>query len=527
MPGNRKVFISRAPQDSALCLPLFAALDAWEVDYATDLAHDERGQQLSDTIQQAIVDRDVFIRVCTPATQQSMSVTLQTSAFRGLLAADRQRGRGDRRVLINLILAPGYVREPFDNATLFIDATSRPQAEWLGDLGRALGLSRLRGRLSRRSLLGLGAAAVTTFAATAAAGAFLLDYRAQSQRITSQPGSIRWHVPASKTVLPSPAFGDNVVYAVSETGVYALALGNGGTIWHNRIATPQHDYLSPVVADNLVIMGYDATLYALNTSDGKLRWSETLKSKEGAWLTGASLPQNGTIYTLSIEGYLTAWAIADGSRRWSVQTTNNSLQDIVSGPTSDGSTVYVGSIDHNLYAFNAHDGSVKWTYTTRGQIASTPAVANGTVYVGSQDSYIYAVNASDGSLRWKFHAGRDVNSPVTVAGGVVFVGSDDYYLYALDGATGGLYWSAAAGDVDSFGIVQDGKWVRSQAAVEGGIVAVTAQDTVYAFNVRDGSRRWRWKPQLSDSFQALSDCALSNGFVCVGARDQNLYLIGA
>ena len=174
---------------------------------------------------------------------------------------------------------------------------------------------------------------------------------------------------------------------------------------------------------------------------------------------------------------------------------------------SDGATVYMGSIDHSLYAFNASDGSIKWSYSTRGIIASKPAVDNGIVFVGSQDAYIYAINASDGKLRWKFKAGLDVNSPVTVVGGVVFVGSDDYYLYALDGATGALYWRAPTGTPDSEGLMSDGLWVRSQPAVEGDVVAVSAVDTVFAFNVRDGSRRWTWKPQVASSYVRCSPTA--------------------
>ena len=102
----------------------------------------------------------------------------------------------------------------------------------------------------------------------------------------------------SQKLLPAPAFGDDAVYAVSETGVYAVGLSDGHTIWHNQVATPKFDYLSPVVADNLVLMGYDDTLYAFDTSDGKQRWTGQLKSKEGAQFFSASVPENGTVYTL-------------------------------------------------------------------------------------------------------------------------------------------------------------------------------------------------------------------------------------
>jgi outer membrane protein assembly factor BamB len=430
--------------------------------------------------------------------------------------------------LINLILAPGYVREPFDNATIFIDATNRARTDWLGDLGRALGLSRTRGSLSRRSLLGLGAAAITTIAATGAAGAFLLDYRAQSARVAARPGDIRWHVPASTKVLPTPEIAGAVVYATSETGAYALSLADGHTLWHSAGFIPKQTYGQPVIEDSTFYSGVDSTVYALRASDGGKLWSADLSSQEGQ-LNAGPVGAGGVLYTLSDAGFLTAWSAKDGSRRWSVQTTNDTQVDseYISGPATDGATVYMGSLDHTLYAFEANNGAVKWKYVARGPIVSTPAVADGVVYFGGQDAFVYALNAKDGTLRWKFKAGRDIYSSPAVAGGVVYIGSDDYYLYALDGATGALYWKAPAGDLDDLGLVQDGKQIRGQPTVEGGIVAVTADDTVYSLNVRDGSRRWRWKPQVKDTIQPVSDCAIVDGLLCVGAKDQSVYLIGA
>jgi outer membrane protein assembly factor BamB len=52
--------------------------------------------------------------------------------------------------------------------------------------------------------------------------------------------------------------------------------------------------------------------------------------------------------------------------------------------------VYVGSADYTFYAFNP-DGSLKWSYTTGGNVWSSPAIsADGTVYVGSADHKLYA-----------------------------------------------------------------------------------------------------------------------------------------
>ena len=40
--------------------------------------------------------------------------------------------------------------------------------------------------------------------------------------------------------------------------------------------------------------------------------------------------------------------------------------------------------DDNVYALNASTGAKLWSYTTGGDMDSSPAVANGVVYVGSE-----------------------------------------------------------------------------------------------------------------------------------------------
>jgi hypothetical protein len=204
MPGNGKVFVSYAPEDAQVCLPLFAALDAWEVDYHAAPAALDPAQQIPPAVQRDIAERDVYIRVCSPAAQHSVAMNLQVSVFRAMQAGERQRSRRANRALINLILVPGYVREPFDNATIFIDATNRPRQDWLNELGRALGVTLLRSRLSRRAVLGLGVAGVATVASLSAGSIFLLDYQTRTQRPNLTPGHVVWKKKGSDKALPSP-----------------------------------------------------------------------------------------------------------------------------------------------------------------------------------------------------------------------------------------------------------------------------------------------------------------------------------
>jgi outer membrane protein assembly factor BamB len=525
MPGNGKVFVSYAPEDTQFCLPLFAALDAWEVDYHAAPAALDPAQQIPPAVQRDIAERDVYIRVCSPAAQHSVAMNLQVSVFRAMQAGERQRSRRANRALINLILVPGYVREPFDNATIFIDATNRPRQDWLNELGRAVGATLLRSRLSRRAVLGLGVAGAATVVSLSAGGIFLLDYQSRTQRPKLTPGQIVWKKQGSAKALPSPAVVGDAVYAVSETGVYAFRLTDGRQLWRGTPSV-KRTYGAPVVVGTVLYVSLDSTIYALNTASGSKRWSVALESGED--LAGGPTYFDGVLYTISSSGVVTARSASGGKKRWSQQTTAlpDNLTDYISAPVADASGVYFASLDHNCYALDKATGAVKWNYLTRGPVHSSPAVVDGVVYFGGEDSYVYALKARDGSLLWRFKTELDIISSPAVAGGAVFIGSNDQYLYALDAKTGALFWRALAGDIDADGLLT-AEQIHGSPSVQGNAVAVRANETYYCFNVSDGSRRWRFKPGKGGD-QQQSDVAVGSGVACFGFRgDHLLYVLGA
>src|SRR5262249_11348230 len=126
MAGVGKVFISHAHEDNALCIPLMGALSAWEIDYFFDPTPPEPNYTMSSLAQRALIECPVFLRVCTPHVKRSARMSQETAAFRTLQSQESRGGQG-RRALINIILDPGYEREPFDNATILIDATNKPR----------------------------------------------------------------------------------------------------------------------------------------------------------------------------------------------------------------------------------------------------------------------------------------------------------------------------------------------------------------------------------------------------------------
>ncbi len=122
MFGNGKVFISHTHEDNAACAPVLAALDAWQVDYWFDLAQLSAGLELLEHIQRGLQDRDIFIRICTPATLASGWTAQEQTLARTMRAPNR-----DLRRMINLIVKPGYIPQPDEAKDITIDTTRQPE----------------------------------------------------------------------------------------------------------------------------------------------------------------------------------------------------------------------------------------------------------------------------------------------------------------------------------------------------------------------------------------------------------------
>ena len=76
----QKVFISHAQEDNARCRPLLDLFDRWGVAYWFSVESIQPGSELSDEIQQALRECDVFLRVCTTAAQRSYWMRLESGA---------------------------------------------------------------------------------------------------------------------------------------------------------------------------------------------------------------------------------------------------------------------------------------------------------------------------------------------------------------------------------------------------------------------------------------------------------------
>jgi outer membrane protein assembly factor BamB len=522
MAGNGRVFISHAHEDNARSQPLLAALDAWGVDYWFDAQQLGAGQHISERVQQALAERDIFLLICTPATNQSMWTSLEQQAFRGLAERDRQSGRGSQRSVILLILDPGYVRQPVQPGDRVIDATRSHPAVWFKELRQALGIKPPARGLSRRAVLTAGATAAVAVIASATAGVALLNrggtrpppVTPSIHMPTSTPlpeaGRLKWFFQTVEGAAAA-AVANGVVYLTGGDGCYALSAASGDVIWYKSRLSGATNSVPQIVGGVMYFCGNEDSLLAVHPQDGSEVWSVPF-----AFSTQSTpLVTDTAVYAHGSDGYMYALNVSDGKPRWKTQIgTTEALS--LSSPAASASLIYCGSSDGSLHALDKNTGAVVWKYATSGKIVSSPAFADGVVYFGSADNNVYALDAATGAKRWSHQTDYEVNSSPTVANGVVYIGSSDAYLYAFK-TTGELVWRAGAGAVDASGELTGlGDLIECRPALVGGAVYVTAGKYIYAFDAAIGKQLWRF---TTPAFPIDTSPIAGNGLIYVAWSD--------
>lgn len=180
-------------------------------------------------------------------------------------------------------------------------------------------------------------------------------------------------------------------------------------------------------------------IYCLDADTGALIWKQNnlllntcgspMIHDDTIYLTTYHFYGNGEIYALNI---------SDGSIRWS----NSSIMRTDSTPAYAYGNIYVcGGCDGYskliTYCFNATTGAPVWQTNASDKIGSwtcSPAVADGKVYAGTSNGYtgssgITCLDAYTGEILWKDAGGG--GSPAIVDGVVYSVGNDGrVYAYA-------------------------------------------------------------------------------------------------
>jgi outer membrane protein assembly factor BamB len=321
-------------------------------------------------------------------------------------------------------------------------------------------------------------------------GALYIASEGGIEAIRTRDGSLLWQQKIGMT-FSAPIVSNGVVYVSSET-LYAFSATDGKLLWSQE--APSSFSIALAAADgNLYVL--DAATHAfeaLKATNGTLLWKvDDTKSYFGEFGGTAG----GVVYlykggqVLSRAGpNLYALNASDGSLRW---TTSNDHEPSILSITNDVIYIQVemSFTDQRIYALNASDGSVRWQLQSHDTSSPLTQLVDNVVYVETDDGFVHAFSASNGSKLWDSSViqGRGYARLAGVAQGFAYVSntaSPTYELYALRLSDGAIQWKKALA-----GGIYGGS---------GGLVYVINTRILYAFNSQNGSVRWTYsQPELN------------------------------
>ncbi len=542
--AGKKVFLCYALGDQSRVAPLLAACDAWAVT-ATQLnpAKQPPGQLLPETVRD-IRASEVYLRLCTGATRGSPQVALADAAYRSLVDEDRRKGKANRRRLVNLILDKNYVPDQQDKATLYIDTANKTRARWLEELAIPLGVATLKQRISRRALVGMGVGLGLAVVSTGSAVAIYAQQQEQqraAQRIIPNTaglsGQARWTIPLgafSNQSAPTTLFDDDGMYyatvsGLTTVGVYSVSLPAKAShlIPVALSSTDSINTQDMSAAGGLIFLGYTDANQVFNASafhatDGALafhidciNFSHPLADNTNIYCLVASSSGSVSVSALHKQTGAVVW------RRPLVINSFDVAQLGVSNILAVGAgAVFVSDFDHRLTCYDAATGQKKWRFLARGVVAA-PAIVNGVAYAGARDGSLYALDAATGGVHWRTSIAEGISASPLINDGALYIGSLDGYLYAFDIRTGALFWRVALGNPATNTSVYT---ITAPPAVYHNVIAVASLDSLFAFDLRDGSPRWHYAP-VPGSEDPIDRPQTYQGLFVFGSPDGKIYAV--
>jgi outer membrane protein assembly factor BamB len=275
----------------------------------------------------------------------------------------------------------------------------------------------------------------------------------------------------------------------------------------------------------------NAAVFALNASDGSVRWNH-----QTSGFSGGGLLAEGVIYEevyhqgcscSTPPSYQLALNASDGSVKWQTPQTNDhfSFQMAASGLLYGLEAGGEGPVA-NLQVRSASTGSVAWQFPTSPDTAMVDIIgmANGVVYLTSNDgdfsnfpstpTIIYALNATTGATFWRTPLPGTVPVIATLRDQVVYLGdTDGSALTALNASDGKQLWKTSLGTPGSAT-----NQVITASVVSNGIVYVSLPGGFAALKASDGSVQWK-----APASGYASVLAVQGGLVYGSTNNTNTY----
>ena len=185
-----------------------------------------------------------------------------------------------------------------------------------------------------------------------------------------------------------------------------------------------------IAAGNLFIGGMDGVFYARNASTGAPLWTF---AGDGSPIRHSAAVAGETVVFSTHQGNTFALNVTNGTLRWQSFTGRSATAPLIDAGRN---RVIVASTNGRLSALNLSDGSLVWEYDSGAPILTSPALSrdNSLIFSGNEALYAFAVNAESGAQVWQTRLyGQSLSEryPVVLSDSVIYRSQPVYSLWQL------------------------------------------------------------------------------------------------
>ncbi|WP_439026695.1 outer membrane protein assembly factor BamB family protein [Haloarchaeobius sp. DT45] len=254
--------------------------------------------------------------------------------------------------------------------------------------------------------------------------------------VPSTPLTVDWTAPiAGVTGSTRPVATTDRVYTHDlDSTLYAVDAATGELAWGQNLTDPRG---SPAITDEAIVVLSEHRVVGLAPEDGEVLW--TGPSAHVDVFNGSPVVVDDTAY---VPHGLALYAldVTDGTVRWRHETG----EETVATPAVADGTVFYGDEDTYVYALDVETGTERWRHKTDSQFECNVSVAGGVVCTAARDGTVLALDTGTGIRLWSYTVGA---KPQVVAsdGAQAYVATEGR-VYAFDLGSGRPCWSTGAYD---------------------------------------------------------------------------------
>lgn len=292
--------------------------------------------------------------------------------------------------------------------------------------------------------------------------------------------------------------------------MYALDAMTGQQIW--KLTNGNFHSGTPSVYNGMVyICGIDG-LYALDQKTGIQKWKYPITALYAfSEFTPSTVVANNTVYICAWDGFVYALNATDGSLKWKTQSSGGA--PFYSSVTLNNNLLYAGCSDSWLYALNISNGSVNWKFQTGDVIYKNPLVVNNNVFTSGLNGNQYMLNGATGAVIWSILNDLSICSP-TFSNGVIYSG-DGTNANGYDINTGNKVWSLGSGT---------GSGWSSPCVLNGKFYAGSSTPKFYAYDINSKAVIWSIS---TNAYNVNSSPVIANDIYYIGGNGQDFYAVDA